>query len=88
MKKRRGELEKDEKFRSDTGLILRTEGFAGYSRCTCAEDRHSRSLHEHFRTQGFSHEPTAVHRRCVLVGENRGEVFLVTQDAAHKGFFR
>ena len=23
----------------------------------------------------------------VLVGENRGEMFLVTQDAAHEGFF-
>ena len=24
---------------------------------------------------------------CSGVGENRGEMFLVTQDAAHKGFF-
>ena len=45
----------------------------------------------------FRIEATAVHRcarkitafasRQKVVRENRGEVFLVTQDAVHKGFF-
>ena len=41
-------------------------------------------LMNYFEHRVFRAEPTAVHG--VRVSENRGEMFLVTQDAAHKAF--
>ena len=42
-------------------------------------------LMNYFEHRVFRTEPIDVHG--VRVGENRGDMFLVTQDAAHKGFF-
>ena len=43
--------------------ILRIEGSAEHSRCTCV-DKPSRSHHEQFRTQGSAHR--AAVQRCVV----------------------
>ena len=65
--------------------ILRMEGSAGHSRCTCV-DRPSRSHHEQFRTQGSSHVVCVFSSHLFWTSSSLDVPAGVTQKEGHTGF--